>query len=194
MAIPILTRRGAVIASAVAAVAAGGSAAALASSSSGNVYQACMSHSGELYHVKSNLISPPRCSSHDKVISWNQNGPPGPAGPQGPAGAAGPTGATGPAGPQGLKGTFGTVTVRSTESTMPAFDQRAQTAGCNSGEVAVGGGGSFGPNNGTGEGDVRLESSRPAPSTGTPTGWFIIASNNTDSSQTLEVYVVCAGQ
>jgi hypothetical protein len=67
-------------------------------------------------------------------------------------------------------------------------------ASCNTGEVAVGGGGSFGPSNGTGEGDVRLETSRPDPASGTPTGWFVIANNNTSASQTLDVYVECAAQ
>jgi hypothetical protein len=42
------------------------------------------------------------CRPSERVVTWNQTGPPGPAGPQGPAGPAGPPG---PAGPQGPAGT-----------------------------------------------------------------------------------------
>jgi hypothetical protein len=47
------------------------------------------------------------CSSNERAIDWNQEGPAGPAGPAGPTGpegAAGPTGPAGPIGPAGPPG------------------------------------------------------------------------------------------
>jgi large repetitive protein len=47
------------------------------------------------------------CRPRERVVTWNQTGPPGPAGPQGPAGPAGSAGALGPAGPPGPAGPQG---------------------------------------------------------------------------------------
>jgi hypothetical protein len=41
------------------------------------------------------------CSSNERAIDWDQEGPPGPAGPTGATGPAGPAGPIGPAGPPG---------------------------------------------------------------------------------------------
>lgn len=87
---------------------AGGTTVALASDQySGDTYQACLSRTGMLYNVKANSTRPPRCSTFDKVIAWNQGGPQGPTGAAGPAGPQGPKGDVGAAGPQGAKGDTG---------------------------------------------------------------------------------------
>src|SRR4051794_6894027 len=54
--------------------------------------------------------STPRCSKHETVVSWNENGAAGPTGAPGATGqdgVAGPTGATGLAGPTGATGQNG---------------------------------------------------------------------------------------
>jgi hypothetical protein len=115
----------------------------------------------------------------------------GPIGPQGATGPKGDTGAIGPAGPQG---TFGAVTVRSIPYTVPATSLAAGVAGCNAGEVAVGGGASIGVNNGSGVFGVYLQTSRPDPPSGTPTGWFAIVANTSSAPTPFSVYVECAAK
>jgi hypothetical protein len=125
-----------------------------------------------------------------------QTGPRGPAGHTGPTGHTGPRGAAGPkgsTGPQGPAGTFGTVTIHSETLSVAAGAQSAAAETCPTGSVAVGGGASFGPSNGTGEGNVWIESSRPDPATGTsPTGWFTIVDNSSGSAQDVTWYAECA--
>jgi hypothetical protein len=59
--------------------------------------------------------------------------------------------------------------------------------------VAVGGGGSIGDNDGTGLPPYAyLETSRPDPASGTPTGWFIIAENFSGQTVPIHVYADCA--
>ena len=126
----------------------------------------------------------------------------GDTGPRGPTGRTGPTGHTGPRGPAGPKGstgaqgpagTFGTVTVRNETLSVTAGAQSAMVETCPSGAIAVGGGASFGPSNGTGEGNVWIESSRPDPATGTsPTGWFTIINNASGATQDVTWYAECA--
>ena len=205
---------------AVVAAAAGllipGAAAAATSSSKPAVVHACYAKKGGALRVAT------RCTSAQRSISWNETGPKGATGPRGatgakgatgpqgpagltgatgstgPRGATGPQGATGPAGPQGSTGpqgpagTFGTVRVLDLTGTIPAGEQEGVLVPCPSGDVAVGGGASFGPNNGTGVGDVFIETSRPDPVTGSPTGWFLILANTTSQSQTEDAYAVCA--
>jgi hypothetical protein len=53
---------------------------------------------------------------------------------------------------------------------------------CPSGDVAISGGASFGPGNGTGLDNVWIETSRPDPVSGTPAGWFVIINNATSQT------------
>jgi Collagen triple helix repeat (20 copies) len=123
-------------------------------------------------------------------------GPPGPAGRPGATGrtgSRGPAGAKGATGAQGPAGTFGTITVRNETLSVSAGAQSAMVETCPSGAIAVGGGASFGPSNGTGEGNVWIESTRPDPATGTsPTGWFTIVNNSTGTTQDVTWYAECA--
>jgi Collagen triple helix repeat (20 copies) len=117
-------------------------------------------------------------------------GPRGPAGHTGSRGPAGPKGSTGARGPAG---TFGTVTVRNETLSVSAGAQSAMVETCPSGTIAVGGGASFGPSNGTSEGDVWIESSRPDPGSGaSPTGWFTIVNNASGMAQDVTWYAECA--
>jgi hypothetical protein len=176
-------------------------------------------------HKGTHVLYTGKCKKGDKKLSWSKFGPRGPkgatgpagsagatgpqgpagpagaTGPQGPAGPAGATGPQGPAGPagatgaQGPPGTFGTITVKTTLGTVPAANQAGDIVDCASGEVAIGGGASFGPDNGTGEGNVWLESSRPDPVSGsTPTGWLSIVNNESGVAQSVTFYAECSTQ
>ena len=117
----------------------------------------------------------------------------GPAGPTGHAGRRGPAGPKGSTGAPGPAGTFGTVTVRSETLSVSAGAQSGLAVTCPAGATAVGGGASFGPSNGTSEGNVWIESSRPDPANGTPpTGWFTIVNNSSGTTQTVTRYAECA--
>jgi hypothetical protein len=122
-----------------------------------------------------------------------RRGPTGRTGATDHTGARGPAGARGSTGPQGPAGTFGTVTVRNETLSVAAGAQSAMVEACPSGAIAVGGGASFGPSNGTAEGNVWIESSRPEPASGTsPTGWFTIVNNASGAAQEVTWYAECA--
>ena len=110
------------------------------------------------------LPAPDACPRGESEISWSVTGP------QGATGQQGPTGAQGATGPRGAAGAT-KVTVRSSSS--------SDTVTCNSGEVAVGGGGGYKPSSGV----QYLKWSHPVESSGTPTGWTASPS---------PVYVICA--
>lgn len=76
---------------------------------------------------------------------------------------------------------------------MSAGGQSGLAETCPSGSVAIGGGASFGPSNGTNEGNVWIESSRPEPASGTsPTGWFTIVNNSSGATEDVTGYAECA--
>jgi hypothetical protein len=92
------TRRLAIV-GAAAVLAVSGAAVAVAGGSSPDVYKGRIAaQSKTLYNVSVNPRSGPSCKSGDKLISWNEQGPPGPRratgvrGPQGPQGPAGTDG------------------------------------------------------------------------------------------------------
>ena len=163
---------------AVVAVAAGllipGAAAAATRSSKPAVIHACYAKTGGALRVATH------CTSSQRSISWNSAGPQGPAGPKGARG------------PQGPAGTFGKVTVVDQNNTIPGNIEVEIIATCPSGDIAISGGASFGPSNGTGMGNVFIESSRPNPVTGTPTGWMVILNNATSQTMTTDTYAECA--
>ncbi len=101
-------------------------------------------------------------------------------------------GATGAPGAQGPAGTFGKVTVRTISNTISGYSEVSDEASCLPGEVAVGGGESLGAGNGSGQGGLAVQTSRPDPVSGTPTAWYAILENSNASSVPYEVYVVCA--
>jgi hypothetical protein len=96
-----------------------------------------------------------------------------PRGPQGPAGAQGPQGPAGPAGATN-------VTVRQ----GPGVSSGTDTASCNPGERAVGGGGVAESADGV------LWLSAPTQTSGTPTSWDAAAIGSAGDDVT--AYVVCA--
>jgi hypothetical protein len=101
-----------------------------------------------------------------------------PAGPQGRPGATGAAGPAGPAGPRGATGAT-TVVVRSAVGS----DAYQGVASCQPGERATGGG--VVPNGG---GATYVYQSRPAETSGTPTGWYGYMTGGTG----VTVYVICA--
>ncbi len=122
----------------------------------------------------------------------------GPAGPQGKQGPAGPAGTPGPAGPQGKQGpagppgTFGSVTVVTQAQSVPNGTLTQDGAFCPLGDIAVGGGASWGAGGGSGIGQVTIQTTRPSPATGTPTGWTAIGDNESGGTQQFTIYAVCA--
>jgi len=105
---------------------------------------------------------------------------PGPQGPQGPQGEPGRNGAT------------NVVTRRGTPHTTTLIGGGigGTSASCNTGERAVGGGGTTNTNTYT------VSDSHPTPMTqgSVPTGWNVSWVNRTEDSQTvtLQAYVICA--
>jgi hypothetical protein len=91
-----------------------------------------------------------------------------PAGPKGDQGPQGPAGAT-------------NVTVRK----GPGVQAGTDTANCNPGERAVGGGGEAPASDGV------LWRSQPAQTSGTPTGWSVTAVGMNGDSPA-QAYVICA--
>jgi len=76
---------------------AGGGAFALASSSTRTI-TVCVHHNGgALYKAR-------KCARHDKMLSWNKQGPPGATGPRGPQGFQGTQGIQGAPGQTGQPG------------------------------------------------------------------------------------------
>jgi hypothetical protein len=124
----------------------------------------------------------------------------GAAGPAGATGAQGPVGPVGPVGPQGPKGDAGpsglgrTITVRTNSHDIAAGVLEQMESDCQPGEIAVSGGASTGAGDGSGNFGASLQTSRPAPASGTPTGWTAIAYNGTSAPLHWQVYAVCAAQ
>ncbi len=116
-------------------------------------------------------------------------------GTNGKAGTAGLTGATGPQGKEGVAGANGatSVVVRTAEVTVETGKSDAVTASCNPGERATGGGVE------TGTGSFKnvwspIPGGKPVPAEPglTPTGWRGYWLNESGSTDTFHVYVVCA--
>jgi hypothetical protein len=101
--------------------------------------------------------------------------PAGPRGQQGPQGPQGPQGAQGPPGQAGVP----TVTVRSSPE-----ETNSATADCNTGEAALGGGGT--------SSDGFIWDTGPNVNSGTPTGWTAQALQADGSDATVQAWVVCA--
>lgn len=141
------------------------------------------------------------CPRGYRALVWNTTGPQGPRGAQGPRGpqglqglqgkqgAQGPQGKQGPAGPPG---TFGSVTVVNQVQNVPSGVLTQNFATCPSGDIAVGGGASWGGGGGSGIGQVYIQTSRPDPVSGTPNAWTAIGDNESGGSQQFTVYAVCA--
>ncbi len=190
-------------------IAAGGSAYA-ATAQSGRTISACVrQRGGTLYDAH-------RCARHDQRLRWGITGPRGTAGITGATGAAGPSGkpgAQGMGGPQGPKGNTGSpgakgnagatgpqgptgangatnVTVRSYSVHIGPNNGGGSYADCDTGEVATGGGVDLnGGVTGTG---ITVGTSRPYPTSGTPTAWYAVMNNASSTDGTVNVYVICA--
>jgi hypothetical protein len=122
-------------------------------------------------------------------------GPAGPTGPQGLAGTPGKEGQSGKEGAPGKDGTNGatSVVVRYAEVTTSNGANGQTQANCNAGERATGGGVEMDSGNSK---DVWYftPGGRPVPNTqgATPTGWFADWFNESGSTDTFRVYVICA--
>jgi hypothetical protein len=135
-----------------------------------------------------------------KALRGNRGaaGPAGAKGASGPGGATGAKGETGIPGARGEKGAPGAngatkVVVRTAEATTPNVENGEAQANCAPGERATGGGTKLAV------GQVQNlwffdTGGRPVPNTpgATPTGWYNQWFNNSGSTDTIEVYVICA--
>jgi hypothetical protein len=123
----------------------------------------------------------------------------------GKAGTAGAVGAVGPSGPQGIAGAEGkqgkegiagkngatNVVVRFVEGNVNNGGVIEQTANCNAGERATGGGAQLW--NGGDAGSVVIASSPVPNGQGeTPTGWHVVWENKSGGTQTIHTYAICA--
>jgi hypothetical protein len=84
--------------------------------------------------------------------------------------------------------------VRTNSYDIPAGVLEQMESDCQPGEIAVSGAASTGAGDGSGNFGASLQTSRPTPTSGTPTGWTAIAYNGTSSPLHWQVYVVCAAQ
>jgi hypothetical protein len=152
------------------------SGVAYAATTSNNVVHSCYATTGGAVRISST------CTSKEKALAWNIQGPQGLQGPRGdtgPKGATGARGATGPkgatgatggAGPQGIPGAAGGLSGYQvvtkdgdyTEETGGFVKFVGDAAVCPAGKVAVGGGasGSLSFNNSS-EGSLDLVQSYP---------------------------------
>ena len=192
----------------VAALGIGG--VAYAGGFSGGVIHACEKKSDGALRIASS------CTSSEKAIWWNVQGPPGPQGPKGDTGAKGATGpkgapgspgpsgapgSPGPSGPPGAAGTAGPVSgyqiVQNTGTVSVLVNNAGaipEDATCPTGDVAVGGGGDAVVGT-TAMGNLQADLSGSYP--GSDTSWWVNFSRpdgqaflTTDVLQ-YDVYVVC---
>jgi hypothetical protein len=89
---------------ALAAVAVGGALAAIPSAN-GIIHGCYKQFAGTLRVIDADAAE--KCTSKEKPLAWNAQGPKGDKGDPGPPGPPGPTGASGPPGPQGPPGPAG---------------------------------------------------------------------------------------
>lgn len=121
-------------------------------------------------------------------------GPQGLQGPQGPQGLRGATGATGAKGDKGNKGDKGDsslpgVIYRSFEASVGGGDRKKVTVPCQSGEVAIGGGGGHRDWN-SAVNDIEIAYTGPDPDD--PTGrWRVMLQNTSNSSRAVLFWVIC---
>jgi hypothetical protein len=124
-------------------------------------------------------------------------GPRGPQGEPGPQGAQGAQGEQGRQGEQGAPGAAGAtnVTIRQgnqdfVQGDADGHNTREETASCQTGERATGGGFLSSNNNA-----VTTYKSQPTPASGTPTGWVVgVRATHTDPilGHGFTPYVICA--
>lgn len=128
---------------------------------------------------------------------------------QGPQGIPGPAGPTGAKGDAGATGAFGPIVTRSIIGPDTADgNQTSSIAGCQPGEIAVGGGGFF---SGGPSGASIIQASRPfraiRDANGTVTGtadsttgtntadmWGVTATNHSGATRNLVVFVLCVAR
>jgi hypothetical protein len=142
-----------------------GAGLALAASSlipdGSGVIHACYGSTGVLRAVE----APEECRPPETALDWNATGP------QGPQGPAGPTGATGPAGVSGVY-----VAFEGGINGVPG-NRSGNTADCQTGDVAVGGGFDLGLTD-----SLQVTESHPDVESGAPTGWSVTVLNTDDDA------------
>jgi hypothetical protein len=161
----------------VLALGAGGWAVAAIPDRAG-VYHACISRStGQLRMVNSERS----CRrTTERAIRWNRTGRTGRPGEPGTPGAAGLQGLKGDNGTPGQPGQPGAA---GATNVVVRMNVATASVDCLPGERAVGGGGTA---------STTLVSSRPEPTTGTPTGWRVTQSSGGQNTFNPDTYVICA--
>ena len=166
----------------------GGSAIALAAPSD-NVYQGCLSSTGDVHNVQVNPGTAPTCQQGEKQIAWNQ---------------------TGPAGPQGPAGQVTSVTESSSFSFPGGSGQAFPVAECPSGTHPTGGGYMLhngGAVQGEKEQNIEIVGEAPAAysgnseaggystiqSGGSATAWGVLVNFQPASTGSITVYAQCVG-
>ena len=136
------------------------------------------------------VVSGKKCQSGEKKLAWNKQGKQGKPGKHGAAGATNvkvrSANVTLHYGPCGM------ITVNVYSCTAPGS---SATAHCNPGERSTGGGYAQ-PTDGAG---APVTESKPAPASGTPTGWtvtvsggFAMSSTSSHPDTEAPIYAICA--
>ena len=147
---------------------------------------ACVKRQGGMLYLAS------RCSQHDRRLVWSVSGVPGSPGKLGTQGIQGVQGI------QGAPGAAGATKVveRETVKTTNTGSNDTATVLCNAGEVATGGGWQMESGNVANFltfGDYPVQSNGSTAGPGdTPAGWYVSIYNNSGSTDTWRVYVICA--
>jgi hypothetical protein len=118
------------------------------------------------------------------AVAWSQTGP------AGKNGSNGTNGINGKDGTNGINGTNGATSVTAREGSLVVVGNGKTgiaSASCNPGEKATGGGSAI---SGSDSGWM-VNEAFPTPSSGTPTGWQVRATNVTGSSNNLVAFVIC---
>jgi hypothetical protein len=134
-----------------------------------------------------------QASSAAKKKKKAKPGPPGPQGPQGPQGLPGTPGTNGTPGTPGTNGTNGAtnVVIRTAGLAAGTGVTNDATSPCNAGERATGGG--YAQATSIPNTQLFFGASRPSPTSGVPTGWFVQVTNTSGTTAFSGlVYAICA--
>lgn len=182
----------------------GGTAAYASVPDSGGVIHACRTASSGTVRVIDTAQNgyAGNCQSYETAVNWNQVGPAGPAGAVGPQGSMGVPGLkgdkgdTGDTGPEGASGSnISYYRVVSPSNGLASVGAGGHTNDleihCNSGDIAIGGGGHPDNYQTSAPANMSIVSSHPV--LVSPSGWFVAFQNNDPNNvHYFAAYAVCS--
>jgi Collagen triple helix repeat (20 copies) len=163
--------------------------------STGVIHGCYTTGTGQLRVYDSQSSTAKKCSSNERALTWNQQGPQGAQGPQGPQGAQGPQGPQGPqgaAGQDGKDGVSGYHMAQNFQSVGGSGTTVSLDASCGPDNSVLGGGYEIDSGSGDNTNTVVTESEPVNQST-----WEVTMTNNnseifTSGNVGLWVFATCA--